>query len=71
MSGSLIADLLCACAACTPDWQNGKTEYKSSTICPDATSEEFIDLYFDDDFRPNWDTMIIAHSVRGARLGVG
>lgn len=42
---------------------NGKTEYKSNTICADATAEEFIDLYFDDSFRPNWDTMIIAHQV--------
>jgi hypothetical protein len=64
--------------------QNGKTEYKSLTISPDATAEEvrrraiiplnplirslmlfsltlsfinhsqFMDLYLDDDNRPNW-----------------
>lgn len=42
---------------------NGKTEYKSVTICPDATAQEFIDMYFDDDFRPNWDSMVIKHEV--------
>ncbi len=42
---------------------NGKTEYKSLTVCPDATAEEFMDLYLDDDFRPQWDPMIIAHNV--------
>mmetsp|Transcript_37023 Transcript_37023/g.82299 ORF Transcript_37023/g.82299 Transcript_37023/m.82299 type:complete len:474 (+) Transcript_37023:167-1588(+) len=42
---------------------NGKTEYKSITICPDASAEEFIDLYFDDDNRPNWDNMIIQKEV--------
>ncbi|KAL6754172.1 hypothetical protein V8C86DRAFT_2710480 [Haematococcus lacustris] len=42
---------------------NGKTEYKSVTHCPDATAEEFMDMYLDDDNRPNWDTMIIQHSV--------
>lgn len=34
--------------------QNGKTEYKSLTINPDATAEEFMDMYLDDDNRPNW-----------------
>ncbi|KAG2500075.1 hypothetical protein HYH03_002352 [Edaphochlamys debaryana] len=42
---------------------NGKSEYKSVTISPDATAQEFIDLYFDDDFRPKWDSMIIHHEV--------
>lgn len=42
---------------------NGKTEYKSDTICPDATAEEFMDLYLDDDFRPKWDEMITNHAV--------
>jgi hypothetical protein len=37
---------------------NGKTEYKSSMLVPDSTAEEFIDLYFDDSFRPQWDSMI-------------
>ncbi|KAG2450137.1 hypothetical protein HYH02_000240 [Chlamydomonas schloesseri] len=43
--------------------KNGKTEYKSVTYSPDATAQEFMDLYFDDDFRPKWDTMIIHHEV--------
>lgn len=34
--------------------QNGKTEYKSVTFSPNATAEEFMDLYLDDDYRPNW-----------------
>jgi hypothetical protein len=34
--------------------QNGKTEYKSLTISPDATAEEFMDMYLDDDNRPSW-----------------
>ncbi|GIL73265.1 hypothetical protein Vretimale_4865 [Volvox reticuliferus] len=42
---------------------NGKTEYKSLTHSADATAQEFSDLYFDDDFRPKWDTMIIHHEV--------
>ncbi|KXZ56547.1 CYCC1 protein [Gonium pectorale] len=42
---------------------NGKTEYKSLTHSADATAEEFTDLYFDDDYRPKWDAMIIHHEV--------
>jgi hypothetical protein len=34
--------------------QNGKTEYKSVTIAPDTSAEEFMDMYFDDEFRPKW-----------------
>lgn len=33
---------------------DGKTEYKSVTISPNATACEFSDLYLDDDFRRNW-----------------
>jgi len=33
---------------------NGKTEYKSVTISPNATAREFSDMYLDDDFRRNW-----------------
>lgn len=33
---------------------DGKTEYKSVTISPNATAREFSDLYLDDDFRRNW-----------------
>ena len=43
--------------------QNGKTEYKSLTVCADATAEEFMDIYLDDDGRPSWDTMIVQHEV--------
>jgi hypothetical protein len=43
--------------------QNGKTEYKSLTVCADATAEEFMDIYLDDDGRPTWDTMIVQHEV--------
>lgn len=38
--------------------QDGKTEYKSVTVSYDATPEEIIDIYFDDDFRPQW----VSHS---------
>ncbi|KAF6264662.1 Bet v1-like protein [Scenedesmus sp. NREL 46B-D3] len=42
---------------------NGKTEYKSVTISPNATAREFSDLYLDDDFRRNWDGMVYHHEV--------
>jgi len=42
---------------------NGKTEYKTISICADATSQEFMDLYLDDCSRPTWDTMITHHEV--------
>lgn len=42
---------------------NGKTEYKSITVSPDVTAEEFMDMYMDDDNRPNWDTMIIHNEM--------
>lgn len=32
----------------------GKTEYKSVTIAPDVTPQEFMDMYLDDAFRRNW-----------------
>lgn len=38
--------------------QGGKTEYKSITITPNATAEEFMDFYLDDPTRPKWDSMI-------------
>jgi hypothetical protein len=34
--------------------QNGKTEYRTLTISPNATANEFMDMYLDDDNRPNW-----------------
>lgn len=36
----------------------GRTEYKSITITPNATAEEFMDFYLDDPTRPKWDDMI-------------
>jgi len=41
----------------------GKVEYKSITVSANATKEEFMDVYLDDDFRPHWDGMIIEHDV--------
>eukprot|EP00201_Polytomella_parva_P022640 CAMPEP_0175046940 /NCGR_PEP_ID=MMETSP0052_2-20121109/5312_1 /TAXON_ID=51329 ORGANISM="Polytomella parva, Strain SAG 63-3" /NCGR_SAMPLE_ID=MMETSP0052_2 /ASSEMBLY_ACC=CAM_ASM_000194 /LENGTH=148 /DNA_ID=CAMNT_0016310747 /DNA_START=356 /DNA_END=798 /DNA_ORIENTATION=+ len=41
----------------------GQTEYKSVTVVPDVSVEEFSDLYLDDDFRPQWDPMIAEHTV--------
>lgn len=37
---------------------NGKSEYKSITISEDATAEEFMDFYLDDETRMKWDGMI-------------
>jgi hypothetical protein len=45
-----VADL-CSSGLTT---QDGKTEYKSVTISYDTTAEEIMDIYFDDDFRPQW-----------------
>lgn len=42
---------------------SGKTEYKSTTVCEDATAEEFMDFYLDDDVRPKWDGMIKEHQL--------
>jgi hypothetical protein len=36
----------------------GRNEYKSITITPNATAEEFMDFYLDDPSRPKWDNMI-------------
>ena len=41
---------------------NGKNEYKSITITPNATAEEFMDFYLDDPTRPKWDGMISGKS---------
>ncbi|KAI3429771.1 hypothetical protein D9Q98_010084 [Chlorella vulgaris] len=37
---------------------SGKSEYKSVTISEDATPEEFMDFYLDDETRMKWDSMI-------------
>jgi hypothetical protein len=42
---------------------SGKTEYKSVTVSEDATAQEFMDFYLDDDERPAWDGMITSHSL--------
>ncbi len=34
--------------------QDGKTEYKSTTVADDATAEEFMDFYLDDSSRHTW-----------------
>ena len=41
----------------------GKTEYKSVTIAPDVTPQEFMDMYLDDSFRRQWDGMVIHYEV--------
>ncbi len=42
---------------------SGKTEYKSVTLSEDATAQEFMDFYLDDDVRPKWDGMISEHQL--------
>lgn len=42
---------------------NGKTEYKSTTVYEDATAQEFMDFYLDDNMRPKWDAMISEHQL--------
>jgi hypothetical protein len=37
---------------------DGKTDYKSVTVASNATAEEFMDFYFDDNVRMKWDPMI-------------
>lgn len=41
------------------DPQEGPTEYRSRTIFEDATPAMVKDFYWDDEFRPQWDDMII------------
>lgn len=41
----------------------GKTEYKSVTVSEDATAQEFMDFYLDDNVRPQWDGLIKEHSL--------
>ncbi|GBF94927.1 hypothetical protein Rsub_08170 [Raphidocelis subcapitata] len=42
---------------------DGKTQYKSVTVAPDAAPREVMDLYLDDSFRAEWDGMVIHHEV--------
>ncbi|KAJ4866741.1 Polyketide cyclase/dehydrase and lipid transport superfamily protein [Raphanus sativus] len=38
--------------------KNGPTEYGSRTVFEDATPEVVRDFFWDDEFRPTWDTML-------------
>ncbi|KFK27030.1 hypothetical protein AALP_AA8G325000 [Arabis alpina] len=38
--------------------KNGPTEYRSRTVFEDATPEILRDFFWDDEFRPTWDTML-------------
>lgn len=41
------------------DTETGPPQYRSSTIFEDATPEMVKDFFWDDDFRPKWDNMLI------------
>lgn len=41
------------------DPETGPPQYRSSTIFEDATPEMVRDFFWDDEFRPKWDTMLI------------
>ena len=43
--------------------QDGKTEYKSTTVADDATAEEFMDFYLDDSFRHTWVKGLLTHTI--------
>lgn len=45
------------------DPETGPPQYRSSTIFEDATPEMVRDFFWDDEFRPKWDTMLI-HSKK-------
>lgn len=49
----LIANLCICCC------QTGPPQYRSSTIFEDATPEMVRDFFWDDEFRPKWDNMLI------------
>ncbi|KAE8694304.1 putative beta-1,3-galactosyltransferase 6 [Hibiscus syriacus] len=40
------------------DLESGPTEYRSRTVFEDATPEMVRDFFWDDKFRPKWDTML-------------
>eukprot|EP00884_Botryococcus_braunii_P016853 jgi/Botrbrau1/3851/Bobra.0183s0076.1 len=40
-----------------------KTDYKSITVCHNATAEEFMDFFLDDPARMKWDNMISHHET--------
>jgi len=49
---------------------NGRTEYKSITIAENATCNEFMDFYLDDDTRPKWDGLVSTHDLLESAYGV-
>lgn len=49
----------------------GKSEYKSVTISEDATAEEFMDFYLDDQTRMTWDSMISETQLLESGSGEG
>jgi hypothetical protein len=53
----------CSYTAWRRSLPSGKTEYKSVTLSEDATAQEFMDFYLDDDVRPKWDGMISEHQL--------
>ncbi|KAL2921674.1 StAR-related lipid transfer protein 7 mitochondrial [Bienertia sinuspersici] len=45
------------------DPETGPPQYRSSTIFEDATPEMVRDFFWDDEFRPKWDTMLIHSNI--------
>ncbi|KAK9724908.1 hypothetical protein RND81_05G107500 [Saponaria officinalis] len=45
------------------DPETGPPQYRSSTIFEDATPEMVRDFFWDDEFRPKWDPMLIHHEI--------
>ncbi|WZZ39268.1 hypothetical protein YC2023_035527 [Brassica napus] len=43
--------------------KNGPTEYRSRTVFEDATPEVVRDFFWDDEFRPKWDTMLASSTT--------
>ncbi|CAF2121707.1 unnamed protein product [Brassica rapa subsp. narinosa] len=43
--------------------KNGPTEYRSRTVFEDATPEVVRDFFWDDEFRPTWDTMLASSTT--------
>ncbi|KAK9672357.1 hypothetical protein RND81_12G095600 [Saponaria officinalis] len=45
------------------DPETGPPQYRSSTIYEDVTPEMLRDFFWDDEFRPKWDNMLIHHET--------
>ncbi|CAN8252809.1 unnamed protein product [Cochlearia groenlandica] len=43
--------------------KNGPTEYRSRTVFEDTSPEILRDFYWDDEFRPTWDTMLTSSTT--------